>query len=78
MVHDHTSVLATIEQQWNLPALTNRDANAATIADFLDTSQMTFPEPPVLASPADPQPGLLLAYQQGQPAPPSPAQTKPG
>ncbi len=25
VVHDHTSVLATIEQQWNLPALTARD-----------------------------------------------------
>ncbi len=32
VVHDHTSVLATIEQQWNLPALTYRDANAATIS----------------------------------------------
>ena len=38
VVHDHTSVLATIEQQWNLPALTYRDANAATLEDFLDPS----------------------------------------
>ncbi|HEX5193783.1 MAG TPA: alkaline phosphatase family protein [Solirubrobacteraceae bacterium] len=36
VVHDHTSVLATIEAKWNLPALTDRDANAATIMDFLD------------------------------------------
>ena len=34
-VHDHTSVLATIEAKWNLPALTNRDANAETVMDFL-------------------------------------------
>jgi phospholipase C len=77
VVYDHTSVLATIENQWNLPALTYRDANAATIADFLDTSQMSFPEPPTLAAPANPEPGLLAAYQQGQPAPPSPTQTVP-
>ena len=36
VVHDHTSVLATIEAKWNLPALTYRDANAATVMDFLD------------------------------------------
>jgi phospholipase C len=77
VVHDHTSVLATIERQWNLPALTNRDANAATIVDFLDTSEMAFAEPPSLASPANPQAGLLQAYEQGQPAPPSPPQTTP-
>ena len=28
-------MLATIEAKWNLPALTSRDANAATVADFL-------------------------------------------
>ena len=31
VVHDHTSVLATIEAKWNLPALTRRDANARHI-----------------------------------------------
>jgi phospholipase C len=36
VVHDHTSVLATIEAKWNLPALTYRDANARTVEDFLD------------------------------------------
>jgi phospholipase C len=35
-VHDHTSVLATIEAKWNLPALTDRDANANDLMDFLD------------------------------------------
>ncbi len=76
-VHDHTSVLATIERQWNLPALTYRDANAATLADFLDTSLMTFAEPPDLAAPANPLPGLIQGYQ-GQPVPPVPTATKPG
>jgi phospholipase C len=72
VVHDHTSVLATIEQQWNLPALTFRDANAASLMDFLDTSVMTFSEPPTLAAPANPEPELVQGYQ-GQPVPPSPA-----
>ncbi|HWE56491.1 MAG TPA: alkaline phosphatase family protein [Acidimicrobiales bacterium] len=76
VVHDHTSVLATIEQQWNLPALTWRDANARTIVDFLDQSHMTFAEPPELARPANPVPGLVKGYQ-GQPAPPAPSSTGP-
>jgi phospholipase C len=76
VVHDHTSVLATIEQQWNLPALTYRDANAATLVDFLDLSHMAFPEPPELAAPANPLPDLLQGYQ-GQPVPPTPAETTP-
>jgi phospholipase C len=45
VVHDHTSVLATIEAKWNLPALTRRDANARDIMDFLD------PGPPALLQP---------------------------
>jgi phospholipase C len=52
VVHDHTSLLATIEAKWNLPAMTFRDANAATMADFLD-STVRFPEPPTLAAPSD-------------------------
>jgi phospholipase C len=71
VVHDHTSVLATIEQQWNLPALTFRDANAASLIDFLDTSKMSFAEPPTLAKPANPLPELIQSYS-GTPAPPSP------
>ena len=27
-VYDHTSILKTVEEKWNLPALTRRDANA--------------------------------------------------
>jgi phospholipase C len=49
VVHDHTSVYATIAAKWNLPACTFRDANATTMMDFLDTTKMSFREPPKLA-----------------------------
>jgi phospholipase C len=55
-VHDHTSVLATIEAKWNLPALTYRDANALTLADFLDLSSPALLEPPKLTEPPAPPP----------------------
>jgi phospholipase C len=50
---DHTSVLATIEAKWNLPALTNRDANANTVMDFLDPGTAALLDPPPLDAPAD-------------------------
>jgi phospholipase C len=53
VVHDHTSVLATIESKWNLPALTYRDANAATVMDFLDLTQSPFATPPSIQGPSD-------------------------
>jgi phospholipase C len=46
-VYDHTSVLATIELKWNLPALTRRDAAAAALTDFIDLDA-----PPPFATPA--------------------------
>jgi len=46
VLHDHTSVLATIEAKWNLPALTYRDANATTVMDFLDVNQAAYLDPP--------------------------------
>ncbi len=52
VVYDHTSILAMVERKWNLPALTLRDANANDLADFLDLTAPSFPEPPVLALPA--------------------------
>ena len=55
--HDHTSVLATIEAKWNLPALTYRDANATTVLDFLDVNQAAYLDPPatlVAPSPTGP------------------------
>ncbi len=54
VVHDHTSVLATIEAKWNLPFLTYRDANAKTVSDFLDLSHASFMEPPTIAAPPPP------------------------
>jgi phospholipase C len=56
-IHDHTSVLATIEEKWNLPALTRRDANANTIMDFLDPANAALLNPPVIDAPPKP-PGL--------------------
>jgi phospholipase C len=53
VVHDHTSVIATIANKWNLPALTWRDANASDMTDYLDlTSPPAFAKPPTLARPA--------------------------
>jgi phospholipase C len=53
VVCDHTSILATIEHKWNLPALTNRDANAATIMDFLDPGHPPLLDPPPLLAPSE-------------------------
>jgi phospholipase C len=52
VVHDHTSVAATIEAKWNLPAMTYRDANAATLADCLQATPRLL-EAPVLSAPGD-------------------------
>jgi len=53
--HDHTSILATIEAKWNLPALTYRDAQAYTLFDYLNLSgPPAFLTPPALAAPALP------------------------
>jgi phospholipase C len=56
-LHDHTSVLATIEAKWNLPALTLRDANAKHIMDFLTPDEPALLDPPVIMAPPKP-PGL--------------------
>ncbi|MDB5985611.1 MAG: hypothetical protein JWR16_664 [Nevskia sp.] len=59
VMHDHTSIIATIAQKWNLPALTYRDAQANTLLDFLDLkSAPAFLTPPTLATPALPEFGL--------------------
>jgi phospholipase C len=51
-VYDHTSILATIEQKWNLPALTRRDAAANALTDFIDLAQPPhFPTPAPLPRP---------------------------
>jgi phospholipase C len=52
-VYDHTSILATIQRRWNLPALTYRDANANHIGDCLVSSgPPPFESPPGLAAAA--------------------------
>ena len=65
VVHDHTSVLATIETKWNLPALTYRDANATTVLDFLDLNNPAFLDPPPIARPLDFLPQLLSDLEGG-------------
>ncbi len=54
VVHDHTSVLKFIEQKWNLPAITFRDANAHGLHDFFDFSRPRMLEPPALPAPSNP------------------------
>jgi phospholipase C len=52
-VLDHTSVLRLVEEKWNLPALTARDAAARTPLDALDLAGApAFLEPPCLPEPA--------------------------
>ena len=50
---DHTSVLKLIEQKWNLPPLTRRDAAAQSPLEALDLdAEPAFAEPPKLPEPA--------------------------
>jgi phospholipase C len=50
---DHTSVLKLVEEKWNLPALTARDAAARAPLDTLDlTGAPAFLVPPVLPNPS--------------------------
>jgi phospholipase C len=52
-VLDHTSVLKLVEEKWNLPALTARDAAADTPLDALDlTGTPAFLDPPLLPEPS--------------------------
>ncbi len=52
-VLDHTSVLKLIEEKWNLPALTRRDAAAQSPLGALDLdAPPSFLEPPALPEPA--------------------------
>jgi phospholipase C len=48
-VYDHTSILRLIESKWNLPALSNRDANANAMLDCFNFKTPAFMKPPVLA-----------------------------
>jgi phospholipase C len=53
-VFDHTSVLKLVEEKWNLPALTKRDAAALSPVGALDFSA----PPAFLTPPSLPEPGL--------------------
>jgi len=51
-VFDHTSVLKLVEEKWNLPALTRRDAAASAPLAALDlAAPPAFLEPPALPAP---------------------------
>ena len=64
-LYDHTSVLATIEAKWNLPALTYRDANASTVLDCLDTTRPPRLDAPALAAPGPALPAGLRCTGRG-------------
>jgi phospholipase C len=53
--HSHTSILRLLETKWNLPALSNRDANSSNLLDTLDLGAKVPPflTPPTL-TPAQP------------------------
>ena len=56
-IYDHTSILKTVEEKWNLPALTRRDANANSLFDMLDLEKKpAFMKPPKLPAAANPTP----------------------
>ncbi|HYZ52553.1 MAG TPA: alkaline phosphatase family protein [Streptosporangiaceae bacterium] len=52
-VYDHTSVLKLVQQKWNLPPLTRRDAAAESPLDALDLDgEPAFLKPPDLPAPS--------------------------
>ena len=52
-VLDHTSILRLVEEKWNLPALTQRDAEAKSPIEVLDfLSRPAFLKPPELPEPS--------------------------
>lgn len=54
--YDHTSALKLIEEKWNLPSLTRRDAAAVAPWEMLDLEEPgAFLDPPQLPTPATPQ-----------------------
>ncbi|HYZ56094.1 MAG TPA: alkaline phosphatase family protein [Streptosporangiaceae bacterium] len=55
--YDHTSILATLERKWNLPALTYRDANANDLTDFIDLDALSMGHPVFRTLPRLPAPG---------------------
>ncbi len=54
LVTDHTSVTRFIENRFDLPAMTGRDANAWPLLDMFDFNKTTLPAPPSDAPSAQP------------------------
>jgi len=52
VVHSHSSILRFIEAAFDLPALTNRDANSDAMLDMFDFDKAPFATPPSFAEPA--------------------------
>ncbi|MGZ6093719.1 MAG: phospholipase C [Polyangiales bacterium] len=55
-VTDHTSITRFIENRFDLPAMTNRDANAWPMLDYFDFDKPSFSTPPTDAPSATPDP----------------------
>jgi len=53
-VADHASITRFIENRWDLPAMTRRDANAWPLLDIFDFSKMSFETLPTGAPSAEP------------------------
>jgi phospholipase C len=65
-VFDHTSVLRLIEEVWNLPSLTRRDAAATSPLRLLDfTKPPAFLDPPPLPPPATPDAWRRVSLSTG-------------
>ncbi len=76
-VYDHTSILKTVEEKWNLPALTRRDANAASLFPMLDLKGTpAFLTPPTLPAAADPTAGAACLTTGAGVIPPPSAVTR--
>jgi phospholipase C len=54
VTYDHTSILKFIETKFNLPALTNRDANADSMLDLFDFENPNFSIPNLPSGDPDP------------------------
>ena len=58
VVQDHTSILRFIEGNWNIGAMTFRDANAADMTDYFDFRRPAFRQPAAPGRRAADQPRL--------------------
>jgi phospholipase C len=66
-VTDLTSVTRFIENRFDLPAMTDRDANAWPMLDMFDFANPPFVTPPTGAPPATPDPAKQQWCQNNPP-----------